>query len=172
MIQIRKAGLEDIALINALGRSSFFPTYTPFISEAQVSYMFEMMYAPAALENQISEKGHIFLIAAEEGENKGFVSFELNHDNKKECKIHKLYILPDKQGKGIGKALLGGVVQYALQAEQEAITLNVNRYNKALHFYERNAFCIDGEEDIDIGGGYYMNDYRMRKDLRLHPGDN
>jgi ribosomal protein S18 acetylase RimI-like enzyme len=37
----------------------------------------------------------------------------------------------------------------------------VNRHNRALHFYEKQGFKIIREEDIDIGSGYFMNDYVM-----------
>jgi ribosomal protein S18 acetylase RimI-like enzyme len=39
--------------------------------------------------------------------------------------------------------------------------LNVNRNNKALGFYQKFGFVILREEDIDIGNGYFMNDYIM-----------
>jgi len=42
-----------------------------------------------------------------------------------------------------------------------SLTLNVNRHNKARFFYEKYGFVIIGEEDIDIGEGYFMNDYIM-----------
>jgi ribosomal protein S18 acetylase RimI-like enzyme len=43
--------------------------------------------------------------------------------------------------------------------------VNVNRHNKALHFYEKYGFKIIREEDIDIGEGYFMNDYVMELKL-------
>jgi hypothetical protein len=39
----------------------------------------------------------------------------------------------------------------------------VNRYNPAKDFYGKRGFTIVYTEDIDIGGGYFMNDYVMRK---------
>ena len=59
-----------------------------------------------------------------------------------------------------------------LKAEQEmraqgakAFELNVNRHNKALDFYKKMGMSIDRSGDFDIGGGFYMNDYIMRKEL-------
>jgi len=47
-----------------------------------------------------------------------------------------------------------------------ALDLNVNRYNgKAQSFYERYGFRVIKVEDIDIGGGYFMNDYVLRYTL-------
>jgi ribosomal protein S18 acetylase RimI-like enzyme len=42
-----------------------------------------------------------------------------------------------------------------------SLQLNVNRHNKALHFYEKQGFKIIRKEDINIGSGYFMNDYVM-----------
>jgi len=41
----------------------------------------------------------------------------------------------------------------------------VNRYNAAKGFYEKLGFEITGTEDIDIGDGYFMNDFTMEKKL-------
>ena len=46
-----------------------------------------------------------------------------------------------------------------------SLLLNVNRHNKAISFYKKYGFDIIAEEDIDIGNGYYMNDYVMEKKL-------
>jgi len=42
----------------------------------------------------------------------------------------------------------------------------VNRQNNAKNFYEKLGFVVIKEEDIDIGNGYFMNDYVMEMMLR------
>ena len=44
--------------------------------------------------------------------------------------------------------------------------LNVNRNNRALHFYERMGLRKLREGDFPIGDGYYMNDYIMGLDIK------
>ena len=51
-----------------------------------------------------------------------------------------------------------------LQAAQ--LELNVNRKNKAINFYKKYGFTILKEEDIDIGEGYFMNDYVMGMEVK------
>jgi hypothetical protein len=41
----------------------------------------------------------------------------------------------------------------------------VNRYNKAKDFYEKAGFKIIETVDIEIGNGFYMNDYVMELPL-------
>ena len=78
--------------------------------------------------------------------------------------MHKIYVLPTRQGQGLGLQLLEAVEQAARQAHGAFLDLNVNRYNPALAFYERRGFVRQREEDVPIGP-YFMNDFVMRKTL-------
>ena len=84
-------------------------------------------------------------------------------------KIHKLYLLPVVQGRGIGRALIDTVRAIAESHGHDTLTLNVNKYNEAVHFYEAYGFRISGTEVIDIGGGYVMDDFVMNLSLPRRP---
>ena len=47
------------------------------------------------------------------------------------------------------------------------LELNVNRLNSAINFYKKLGFEIIQEEDIDIGNGFFMNDYVLSLQLPL-----
>jgi ribosomal protein S18 acetylase RimI-like enzyme len=68
---------------------------------------------------------------------------------------------PDQQGKKLGKKMLDYIIEHIKNAGAKALQLNVNRHNKALYFYEKQGFKMIRSEDIDIGSGYFMNDYVM-----------
>ena len=70
-------------------------------------------------------------------------------------------VLPETQGKGVGKLLFEKVKEEALKEKQQVIYLNVNKYNKAQQFYAKLGFKTVKEEVIDIGLGYVMDDYVM-----------
>ena len=74
--------------------------------------------------------------------------------------------MPQAQGKGIGALMLDKITGIALQNGNTIVQLNVNRYNKAVKFYEKAGFVKTGEEDINIGNGYLMEDYIMEKKLK------
>ena len=80
-------------------------------------------------------------------------------------KIHKIYILPNNQGKGIGKICIDFVIDLAKVRLFEKVTLNVNKFNKALSFYEKNGFNIVKDVDIEIGNGFLMEDFIMEKSI-------
>src|SRR5690606_16336025 len=102
-----------------------------------------------------------FLVLKNNGTEQGFVSYAVNAKKPDICKIHKLYVLPDNQGKGFGRILIEEVKKRGQALGATTLELNVNRYNPARYFYEKAGFQIIREEDIPIGP-YWMNDYVMR----------
>ena len=75
----------------------------------------------------------------------------------------KIYVLPRFQGLGAGEFLFRRAVEYirSVHSGPCMMELNVNRRNRALHFYERMGMRRLREGDFPIGDGYYMNDYIM-----------
>jgi len=164
-LQIRMAGEEDINIIGWLAQQIWPVTYKDIITQAQLEYMLQLIYSPEALKQQIG-KHHQFLIAELEEEPVAFASYSsISADGL--FKLHKLYVLPGLHGKGIGVALLDFIAEEIIPLGGTVVRLNVNRNNKAKTFYEKNGFKIVGEEDIDIGNNYLMNDYVMEKQLTV-----
>ncbi len=165
MLQILKAGYEDFETIHNMAKIVWPATYGSILSGHQLDYMFEMIYSKDAYNEQIGMKNHHFLIAKEDdGSLLGFASYECNYLSET-TKIHKLYIMPDNQGKGVGKAFVNAIADIARRNNNDKLLLNVNRYNKAILFYEAIGFTKLREEDIDIGNGYLMEDYIMLKNI-------
>ena len=157
-MKIVSANVQDIPVIQTIAAETWPSAYGNILSDDQIRYMLDLFYNEEALAQQMKSEHH-FILAGDDGKNAGFVSFEHNYDGSKDTKLHKLYILPLLQGNGAGHRLLEAVVAAAREAGQQRIILNVNRHNIALGFYKKYGFIIDREEDIDIGNGYFMNDY-------------
>jgi GNAT superfamily N-acetyltransferase len=66
----------------------------------------------------------------------GFVSYSSKINSKDIFKLHKIYILYEVQGKGIGKYLLKKIINNIKSAGAKLLELNINRYNKAQEFYK------------------------------------
>lgn len=134
------------------------------MSNAQLEYMLDSFYSIANLEKQM-DNGQVIELLFEDTTNIGFVAYELNcnFDNLSQplTKIHKIYLLPETQGKGFGKFMIDEVFKIAKSNNQKGVFLNVNKYNKAKFFYEKLGFVISKEEVIDIGNDYVMDDYVM-----------
>lgn len=153
--------IEQLSIVIDLTKKIWPIAYGNILSAAQLNYMIDTFYNEVALKNLIEKKGHIFYLAQHEnGEFIGFVSYEINCEPNK-TKIHKIYVLPETQGKGIGKQFIELVQKIAIENQQKGLFLNVNKYNKARFFYEKIGFQITKEEVIDIGNGYVMDDFVM-----------
>ena len=159
---IRIATTRDINDIQNMAYVTWPATYKKIISTEQIEFMLEMMYSQEALENQFYE-GSQFLIAEVENEVVGFASFGFLKDNI--YKLHKLYVNPDVQKSGAGKALLKESIAKIIKLGGKKLELQVHRKNKAVGFYEKMGFAIVKEQDLSIGEGYFMNDYIMTMDL-------
>ena len=164
MTTITEATEEDFETIRNVAHTAWPVTYGEILSKAQLDYMLEKMYSDAALLDNLN-KGHHFMLAKENSVCLGFASIEYGYLNEKCTRLHKIYLLPETQGKGLGKMLLERIVVLAKENHSETISLNVNRFNKACAFYQKMGFEIVAQEDLEIGNGYLMEDYKMEKKI-------
>ena len=75
--------------------------------------------------------------------------------------MHKFYIDQDLANNGLGTQVLQKLESLL---PIKTITLTVNRQNfKSINFYFKNGFKIESVEDFNIGDGYFMNDFVMKK---------
>lgn len=160
-MEIRKATTDDINVIRDLAYVTWPVAYAEILSREQLAFMLEKFYSDQALEERFA-LGHEFLIAEDGLGALGFASFDCTGEN---SHLHKLYVLPSAQGKKLGELLLKKVIFHSRENGCQRLTLNVNRFNKARFFYEKQGFSIDREEDIAIGNGYLMEDYIMGKSI-------
>lgn len=163
-MRIVEATKEEIFIIKSLSDRIWPLTFRDILTQEQIAYMMEMMYSKASLEKQMSE-GHHYVLIEDDGEYLGYLSYELNYKGSSITKIHKIYILPSLQGKGLGRYFIEEVSKIAEANNNNELSLNVNRYNKAIDFYKRVGFDIVDTEDIDIGNGFLMEDYVMNRKI-------
>lgn len=167
MLRIEKATVAQLSIVNELAHIIWPPTFGEILSEVQLAYMLNMMYSLEALYEQICEKKHVFLLAYWNNKPVGFASYELNYEGKSKTKLHKIYVLPTLQGKGVGKSLLLEIYRISKKHNATCVRLNVNKYNISVKKYETLGFSVVEKEVIDIGNGYVMDDYVMEKKLTL-----
>lgn len=151
---------EQLAIVKNLAYKIWPNAYETILSKAQLDYMLEMIYSIDSLEKQFNN-GHIFLLIEDNQNFIGFASYEINCNNSNKTKLQKLYVLPEIQGKGIGKQVIDYIKEKVVLSNNLALFLNVNKFNKAKDFYQKYGFQIIKEEVIDIGNNYIMDDYVM-----------
>ena len=212
MIEVSKASEKDLQAIHDMAQVVFRHTYRDILSPEQMEYMMDMMYSMPNLQIQLDE-GHHYYIAymspdqeagthQESGAQReasalpvpcGYVSVQHegpDQDGTEIFHLHKIYVMPHAQGRGVGMRLFQTVVQHVksvlqarsasdgasaiinpeLAAAQSAtakarIELNVNKFNSAVNFYKHLGMRILLEEDFPIGNGFYKTDYIMGLDV-------
>jgi ribosomal protein S18 acetylase RimI-like enzyme len=165
MITIVTATAKDYQTIRDIAHETWPIAYGEILPKAQLDYMLGAFYNDEALKDSVLNKGHHFVLVKEGEETLGFASYEHHYNQKPQTKIHKIYVLSQTQGKGIGKKLIDFIENVAKENHSTALSLNVNRFNKALHFYQKLGFEIVGEVDIELDHGYLMEDYVMEKQI-------
>jgi N-acetylglutamate synthase-like GNAT family acetyltransferase len=161
MFEIKKAGTGDIPLIRELTFRVWPQTYESILSPEQIDYMLEMMYSEASLEKQMTQDGCQFIIVYENGNPVGFASY--SEEEAQRWKLNKIYVLQNQQGKGTGKHVINYIIEEIKNQNANSLFLQVNRYNNAKAFYEKLGFIEIDFINLDIGNGYFMNDYVMEK---------
>lgn len=165
MITLRLAALADIPLIQEVAENTWPVSYRGIISPEQIRYMLDLMYSDQKLQAAITDPKQAFWLAEDSGKVLGFCGIEHGYPSAGITRIHKLYILPDTQGSGLGKQFMDHIEDQAKHHGNNTLHLNVNKENKAVGFYRKHGFTVDHEEVLDIGNGYVMDDFIMVKHL-------
>lgn len=161
MTSIKDATTDHIPLIREIADKTWWKIYSTILSVEQIRYMLNTIYSPATLHKVIETGSQHFILLYCGDQAQGFAAYGARPEDPLIYKLHKLYVLPDTQGKGYGRLLVEDVKRRLTTLGIDTLDLNVNRYNPAKTFYERLGFRIIHEEDIPIGP-YWMNDYVMR----------
>lgn len=161
---IRATG-ADLPAIAELAGIIWRACYPGIISQAQIDYMLSQMYALGTLREEICSQGIRYELLRVNGKPAGFASFGPT-SRPGVVKLHKLYLLPELQGHGLGSRLLQHCEREARAVGARHLTLSVNKQNaRAIAVYQRNGFVIVESVVTDIGGGFVMDDYVMAKEL-------
>ncbi|MCA9749363.1 MAG: GNAT family N-acetyltransferase, partial [Romboutsia sp.] len=136
---IRVATILDIDKIIEIAEQSFKIHYKDIISPEQIDYMYEKMYAPQAILQQMKE-GQTFLLYFENENPLAFASYFIREDNS--LYLSKLYIKYDYRRNKIGSKLLQFIENIVRKNAYSYIELNVNRKNNAMYFYKSLGFIM------------------------------
>lgn len=179
-LQIISAGEEHLPAIAELAGVIWRACYPGIISHAQIDYMLARMYALDTMRAEIQSQGIHYKLLLIGGKPAGFASYGATVGTPRRpesfrgtaqravptFKLHKLYLLPELQGRGLGSRLLQHCEQLVRSAGARRLVLSVNKRNaKAIAAYKRNGFVITESVVTDIGGGFVMDDYIMVKEL-------
>lgn len=163
-VAIRRATPDDLGIVARLAGRIWRAYYPPIIGAAQVEHMLGLMYADARLRADLAA-GTRFDLLREDADDIGFAAYGPPAADGS-LKLHKLYLLPERHGRGLGSLLLRHALAEAAAWGAREVTLQVNRGNaRAIPCYRRHGFAVRENVVVDIGGGFVMDDHVMAKAL-------
>jgi diamine N-acetyltransferase len=156
---IRPAITADIPVLRELARRIWHAYYPAIITMEQIEFMLGWMYSEEEISRQLST-GTPWDVVENDGAACGFISYELQPDGR--VKLHKLYLLPELHGKGMGQRMLAHVMGRARSLGGREVWMQVNKQNhRAVAAYKKAGFHVEKEATFDIGHGFVMDDFLM-----------
>jgi len=145
--------------------------YIPIIGAPQVDYMVEKFQSAERINASIREEGYIYLTASSV-ENGRLVGYCSAVPEEGRLFLSKLYVRRDFRERGIARRFLDELIAMCRQEYGLAvIRLTVNKNNEsAIATHIRNGFTIVDSVNVDIGGGFFMDDYVMELVLPKEDG--
>jgi len=156
-IELLISNIDGIREMSKLASTIVKDHYDPILGEAQNDYMIDKFQSVNAIKEQLHSGYKYYFVVNEDGKKVGFIALIPKEDH---MYLSKFYLHKDYRGKGIAKEMLDFIIERTKEAGLSLVVLNVNKYNDiAIRAYEKLGFIRIREEIIDIGSGYYMDDF-------------
>jgi GNAT superfamily N-acetyltransferase len=136
--------------------------YRGILSDEQIDYMVKNFQSFDAMCEQRKNEGYqYFLIRLEE--DVGYMALKLEENR---IFLSKLYLSRQARGQGLASRAIAYIEDMCRENGLGGIWLTVNRYNQdSIAVYEHLGFRRAYESKTDIGGGFFMDDYIMEKEV-------
>lgn len=168
-VSVEPVAEADLPVIRSLAERIWRASYPGMISMGQIEYMLDWMYAIDRLREDL-RSGVVFEWARFEGSPVGYLATQVESASEV-LHLHKLYVLPEFHGRGIGSHLIDRALRIAESAGCRTVRLNVNKANaRAIACYQRHGFTREASVVNDIGGGYVMDDHVMVRPIQPPSG--
>ncbi|GGD88444.1 N-acetyltransferase [Aureimonas endophytica] len=142
-VAIRPAGEDDLEALRLLLKETWHATYDAIYGAEDVDRLTAEWHSIESMEQRLTRPHSRFLVAVV-GDAIAGMAFAAEEEPRIVF-LHQLYVLPERQGGGIGSALLAAVEQGFVGCERMRLDVEVaNR--PAVTFYERHGFSALGLE--------------------------
>ncbi len=166
-MQLKKVeNAEQIKLLADIAYEIWHEYFGIIISESQIDYMVEKFQSEKAITEQIQSLGYEYFLFYPEDEPIGYTGIRPEPENKA-LFLSKLYVKKEYRSKGYASKAFEFLNGYCKEHGLTYIYLTVNRHNDdTINIYKKKGFYVTEERCADIGGGFVMDDYIMRLDIK------
>jgi ribosomal protein S18 acetylase RimI-like enzyme len=150
-IIIRPWSAGDLDDLREITWRSWIFAYRAFIPESDLSTYFDIHYDAGSFSALLADPSTTGYVAEADGCLAGYARLFFEGKEKR-LYLAALYLLPDYQGRGIGKRLTGAAERYAAERGITEIWVGVMvRNRRALRFYRKEGFQFVREEPFTMG---------------------
>ncbi|MCW3079095.1 GNAT family N-acetyltransferase [Segetibacter sp.] len=167
-LKIERVGREDLNDLVKISRETFYDTFSGQNKKEDMDLFLKSSLNPEKLREEMSEPDNHFFFAKEADLIVGYlklstaVSDEIDGEV---LEIARIYVVKEKLGSGVGKALLEFAISFAKQLNKKTVYLGVWEHNKkAINFYDRFCFTKFGEHVFMVGRDP-QTDWLLKKEL-------
>lgn len=160
----------SVERLDKIGRRTFIATFARDNNPDDFTAYLDEAFDIQKLSKELEAEGSSFFFALVNGQIAGYLKLNTGNAQTESIdgdtlEIERIYVDPDFQGSGVGKALLMRSIDEATRQRFEAVWLGVWENNPdAIDFYEKLGFRSFGKHDFVIGGDV-QTDILMRRDL-------
>src|SRR3978361_702925 len=100
MYTIKQATIIDLDTIRQIAEDTWWATYSPILEKEQIGFMLGEIYSVEKISSQLKNNTQIYLLLVEDDKPVAFAAYSPREEDSEIYKLHKLYCLPETQGKG------------------------------------------------------------------------
>ena len=170
-IVINKIGIEQIELLQQIGRQTFEETFAESNSAENMAKYIEEAYSYEKLSAELNNPNSFFYFAMLDEKVIGYLKLNMGgsqtelKDNDA-LEIERIYVLKSFQGKKVGKMLFDKSIQIGKEQNAAFVWLGVWEENKkAIEFYTKNGF-VEFDQHIFVLGDEAQTDIMMKLKLK------
>lgn len=156
-ISSRPAQEDDAPALSALGRQTFIETFGGLYEPTDLNAYLDGTYAPELQLQEIRHPETRMQVMEDEGRLVAFCKsapcyLPIEDKPANSWQIHRIYVLAEYKGKGLGRALLDDALQYFRDKSASAVYVGVWSGNHAAQgFYRRAGFEKWAEYHFAVG---------------------
>lgn len=169
-IVIAAASVKDVAIIQQVGRQTFFETFAETNSEEDMQKYLDESFSEEKVLGELNNPGSSFFIARDNDEPVGYLKLntgDAQTDIKDDAalEIERIYVKAAYHGKRVGQLLYERALEIAQTAGKTYVWLGVWEENqRAIGFYKKNGFEAFGKHAFMLGNDE-QTDILMKKIL-------
>jgi len=170
---IRRGDLNDVALLQEIGRKTFDDTFGNTCTLADMRGVLERYFNTAQCESELQDPQDNFFFQEEASVVKGYMRINTIYGCSLEAlkpykciELVRLYVLKEYHGAGVANELMNFAITFARENGYERMYLSVWEYNfRARGFYEKHGFVNSGVQNDFPLGSTPQTDLWFVKDL-------